>query len=226
MKKIFLFLFLFFSLIPPAFAENVFWSKELKPFDKQNLIVLGGGMAASLQLRPYDRKVRNYQEGNGYLLMGREDAKNISNVSHGFLEFAVAGTMLLTDYREGLKISRALVYTSLSHLTLTKLTNRERPNHKDHNSWPSGHTASMFALAGSLAGSYGAAGAIPGYGAAVLVAASRIKQNNHWISDVAAGAVLGTYWAMVTQGNSSEKDYAIIPVAIDDGMLITYEKSF
>lgn len=215
-----------FFFIPSAFAENVFWSKDMKPLDKENLLFLSGGLAASYGLSPYDRKVRHYQESNGYLLVGKEEAKSISDISDGYLEIGVAGTMLLADYDEGLKISRALLYTTISHTTLKRLTRRERPDHRDHYSWPSGHASSMFALAGSLAGSYGAAGAIPGYAAAGLVAISRIKGNHHWLSDVTAGATIGTYWALVAQGHSSVKDFAIMPVPIDDGMLVTFEKSF
>jgi membrane-associated phospholipid phosphatase len=62
------------------------------------------------------------------------------------------------------------------------------------NSFPSGHTVSAFSLASvfsarsdSLWVSYTV------YGAASLVAVQRVYTRRHWVSDVAAGAFIGTY---------------------------------
>ncbi|MFO7675114.1 MAG: phosphatase PAP2 family protein [bacterium] len=62
------------------------------------------------------------------------------------------------------------------------------------NSFPSGHAAVAFALAGALALAFprwrGRAFALAG-----LVAASRVVLNLHYLSDVIAGALLGLGWA-------------------------------
>lgn len=59
-------------------------------------------------------------------------------------------------------------------------------------SFPSGHTAASFAAATVLAGAYPKAG-LPLYVTATGVGISRIFLGHHFPTDVAAGAVLGTF---------------------------------
>lgn len=68
-----------------------------------------------------------------------------------------------------------------------------------YTSFPSGHTTVAFAAASSLASELHradpSAARVLGpllYGAAAAVGLSRIRDNQHWASDVVAGAVLGT----------------------------------
>ncbi|HUF36583.1 MAG TPA: phosphatase PAP2 family protein [Gemmatimonadales bacterium] len=68
-------------------------------------------------------------------------------------------------------------------------------------SFPSGHTAMAFALATSLSDDIDRPWATVGlYTAAGAVGWSRIHDNRHWLSDVAAGAVLGIASAKFASG--------------------------
>ena len=68
-------------------------------------------------------------------------------------------------------------------------------------SLPSGHTAMAFALATSLSDDIHRPWATVGlYTAAGAVRWSRMNDNRHWLSDVAAGAVLGIVSAKVASG--------------------------
>ncbi|HYC33696.1 MAG TPA: phosphatase PAP2 family protein [Gemmatimonadales bacterium] len=68
-------------------------------------------------------------------------------------------------------------------------------------SLPSGHTAMAFALATSLADDIDRPLATVGlYTAATAVGWSRINDDRHWLSDVAAGAVLGIASAKFASG--------------------------
>jgi membrane-associated phospholipid phosphatase len=68
-------------------------------------------------------------------------------------------------------------------------------------SLPSGHTAMAFALATSLADDIDRPWATVGlYTAAGAVGWSRINDNRHWLSDVAAGAVVGIVSAKFASG--------------------------
>ena len=68
-------------------------------------------------------------------------------------------------------------------------------------SLPSGHTAMAFALATSLADDIDRPWATVGlYTAASAVGWSRINDNRHWLSDVAAGAVVGIVSAKFVSG--------------------------
>jgi membrane-associated phospholipid phosphatase len=62
-----------------------------------------------------------------------------------------------------------------------------------HLSFPSGHTASAFAGATTLSFQYPRWYVIlPSYGLAGIVGGSRLTSNNHWLSDVTVGALIGT----------------------------------
>jgi membrane-associated phospholipid phosphatase len=65
--------------------------------------------------------------------------------------------------------------------------------HADWQSFPSGHTASAFALATALAMEADNTWvSVAAYSAAGLTGWARIYQDRHWTSDVVAGAILGT----------------------------------
>jgi membrane-associated phospholipid phosphatase len=68
---------------------------------------------------------------------------------------------------------------------------RERPNGQDNKSFPSGHASNAFALAAVAERHYGWKVGVPAYLAAGYVGYSRIQQDKHFLSDVAAGATLG-----------------------------------
>jgi lipid A 4'-phosphatase len=65
----------------------------------------------------------------------------------------------------------------------------------DYTSFPSGHTAIVFALAAALALIWRPL-AWPGFALALLVALSRVMVGAHWPSDVLAGAWLGIAWTL------------------------------
>jgi undecaprenyl-diphosphatase len=94
-------------------------------------------------------------------------------------------------------------------LRLKKSANRKRPCAYEQHCWatllppdqfsfPSGHTITAFAVAISLSGFY------PGLAAGLLfcaisIAASRILLGMHFLSDVLAGATIGTGLALVVR---------------------------
>ena len=94
----------------------------------------------------------------------------------------------------------SLVASKVVTPVLKQLSNRARPNEAEGpfefeggSSFPSNHSTQAFAVASVVAAHYdsrwidGAA-----YGLATLVGASRIYHDAHWLSDVVAGAVIGT----------------------------------
>ena len=71
---------------------------------------------------------------------------------------------------------------------------RQRPNKRiSARSLPSGHAASAFAAATALAAvSRSPAQSLVIYGTAAALAGGRVVRHRHWVSDVLAGALLGT----------------------------------
>lgn len=71
---------------------------------------------------------------------------------------------------------------------------RPRPDGSANNSFPSGHTATSFLTATMLYKEYGWRSpwfSIGGYTVATISGVSRILNNKHYMSDIAAGAVIG-----------------------------------
>ena len=83
------------------------------------------------------------------------------------------------------------------------ITARERPDHSNNRSFPSGHTETAFVAAEFLHQEYHHQSvwiSIGGYSAATFVGIARVYNNKHWVSDVVAGAGIGilstkvVYW--------------------------------
>ncbi|MGA8853308.1 MAG: phosphatase PAP2 family protein, partial [Christiangramia sp.] len=69
--------------------------------------------------------------------------------------------------------------------------NKPRPDRSNDNSFPSGHTSTVFHSAGYIHRRYGFKYSIPAYAIAGFTAASRIDSKKHDILDVIAGAAIG-----------------------------------
>ena len=92
-------------------------------------------------------------------------------------------------------LSRDLIRTQVLSQTLTQVikntVRRTRPDESGHRSFPSGHTSATFAAATVLQRHYGWKAGIPAYAFATWVAASRLNEQKHWVSDLPFGAALG-----------------------------------
>jgi membrane-associated phospholipid phosphatase len=76
------------------------------------------------------------------------------------------------------------------------ISNEQRPDKSDYESFPSGHTAEAFVAATFMAKEFGDKSvwySIGAYSAATATAALRILNNKHWISDVLMGAGIGIF---------------------------------
>ncbi len=100
-----------------------------------------------------------------------------------------------TIYNKDAKGSYEFIYSYLlstgTEQALKIAIHRRRPNHGDH-SFPSGHTANGFVSATFLQLRYGYVYSVPMYAAAAAVGYSRIPTKKHWLTDVLAGAAIGT----------------------------------
>lgn len=80
-------------------------------------------------------------------------------------------------------------------------------------SFPSGHTTASFAVASVIATQYRDSKWIPVtvYSVATLAGLSRIYDNKHWLSDVVAGAAIGTLVGNLVSHRSSNSKISAVP---------------
>lgn len=84
-------------------------------------------------------------------------------------------------------------------------------------SFPSGHTAVSFASATVLQRDLGWKVGIPAYAVAAYVAASRVHEKRHFVSDVAFGAVLGIIAGRTVTVGRGDARFAVGPMAAPGG---------
>lgn len=213
------------------------WEDQLRPtikrsYDRGGLTLLAAGTVSTFTVHQYDGKIFDYSEDGGNLLMDHSSAKNFGQLGNGMAGVAIALSQVYLDQENGVKTTQALLLTTVSHTSLSAIVQRERPRNRTDflpwpSSFPSGHTSSAFALAGSMAYSYGWAGGIPAYAAATAIALSRVKENRHWASDIVAGAFIGSYWARAAFNEDQTKEaYLVLPVPIYDGMMLSAVREF
>ncbi len=84
-----------------------------------------------------------------------------------------------------------------------KLLRRRRPHSLfKYNSFPSGHTATSFSGAEILhhqVKKYSPFVSVAGYMIALITAALRLYERKHWMSDIIAGAIIGSISARLSQ---------------------------
>ncbi len=93
---------------------------------------------------------------------------------------------------------------------------RSRPNGEDDESFPSNHATQSFAVATVIATHYGDRRWVRwlAYGTATSVAFARVQHDDHWTSDVIAGAAIGALVGRtVARTNISErKKWSVTPL--------------
>tara|TARA_R110000851_G_scaffold3114_3_gene12695 strand:+ start:76391 stop:76972 length:582 start_codon:yes stop_codon:yes gene_type:complete len=108
------------------------------------------------------------------------------------LPAATLGTSFVIGDNDGAwQFTKGLLLTVGVTYGLKLGVNKQRPDMSNDNSFPSGHTSTVFHSAGYVHRRYGFKYAIPSYALAGFTAASRIDSNKHDILDIVAGAAIG-----------------------------------
>ncbi len=212
------------------------WEDQLKPtlkksVDGKGVTLLAVGTGLTFTTRIYDHKIHDSNNEDG-ILMGKEDAAYWGKLGNGVIGMSLALTQLAFDQSNGLKTVRTLLLATTSQTAISAVARRNRPdNRTDFLPWPSafpsGHATSAYALAGSLAYSYGWPVGVPAYAVASAIGIARIREARHWASDVVAGATIGTFWARASFKADENPDTAmIVPVPVDDGLMLMAVKDW
>ena len=161
-RKIFrklIFLFFLISTSCKSFASELnTWPDETKEVmhhsvDKTGLWILGAGVLATVTAFQFDESTRN--SWRDHQLMPAETSKVGEFWGQGIPEVLIIGSQLYFEPAQGLPSAEGLLLGNLAVQVLKYSIGRERPDHSEKVSMPSGHTQSSFSLATSMTESYG-----------------------------------------------------------------------
>ena len=123
----------------------------------------------------------------------------------------------------GSDLIRAQVLTRVVTQGIKLTVQRTRPDGGNF-SFPSGHSSGTFATATVLQRHFGWKTGVPAYAFATYVAASRLQENRHYLSDVMFGAAIGILAGRtVTIGRGSSR-FAVAPFAANGGVGVALVK--
>jgi membrane-associated phospholipid phosphatase len=164
-----------------------------------NLLILGlayGGSLAIQESGPDDTVEDSFRGGHRTFGNGWRDA--FGAAGDPGTHFALAGLWYLVGqqsqdektYEVGKTLFSALAINGLSTLVGKAASWDDAPNGK-FGAFPSGHTSSAFTVASVMHRAYGPWVGVPLYGLGALVAYQRLESNEHYLSDVVMGGVMG-----------------------------------
>jgi len=126
----------------------------------------------------------------------------------------------------GRDIVRAQLLSQSLVQTLKYTVRRDRPDLSDNKSFPSGHSASMFATATVLQRYYGWKIGAPAYAVGGYVALARMAWNRHHASDVVMGAGFGIASARTVTMSFSKQKFNVGVQPQAGGASINFTKIF
>ncbi len=156
-------------------------------------VVLAGVavMICALPLSVFDTAVFEY-----FKALGAVSLKSVMRLTSETGTGVVLGAIALLAFaamrsrRAAVRVALSLLLATILVSVLKNVITRQRPTAQEFNSFPSGHSASAFAVAGALF-LYLRKWGIPFLAVAAAVAFSRIFCSSHYLSDVVAGTGLG-----------------------------------
>jgi membrane-associated phospholipid phosphatase len=165
---------------------------------KPNLYLALTGGGAAIAVHPFDQTFNirlrsHYDAVNTFFAPGKYAGGTAEQLalSLGTYAFGRAFDEPKVSHL-GMDLLRAQIMAELLVEPLKLATHRQRPDGSNSQSFPSGHAAATFAAATVIGRHLGWKKAALVYGVASYVAASRLHDNVHYLSDVVFGAALGT----------------------------------
>jgi membrane-associated phospholipid phosphatase len=121
----------------------------------------------------------------------------------------------------GADLIRAQIVTQSMTAAIKLSVGRTRPDGTEY-SFPSGHSSVTFATATVLHQNFGWKVGAPAYGLATYVAASRVQDKRHFLSDVAFGAAIGIVGGRAVTVGRGDAKFAVSPAAAPGGAAVRF----
>ena len=200
-------------------------------------VILAIGGAAAAAAHPADENVNRHIVGSaavaGFFKPGKwigaayvqgAAALGLYVVGRYMLPHADGGPKTNKVSHLGFDLLRALAVSQAMTHGIKAAVRRDRPT-GECCAFPSGHASPAFATASVLERHLGYRGAWPTFVIATYVATSRLHDNRHYLSDVLFGASLGIASGWTVVGRHGRSSYALTPVAVPGGMMVSISRT-
>ncbi len=183
-------------------------------------IVAGaGGLAAAIAHNNADQRLDNWvlNRGDASYTAFLQSIGNGWTQGGGALGTWIVGAVWDRPFVEhlGSDLIRAQVLNAVLTQVIKVAADRPRPSGGRH-AFPSGHTSASFASAAVLDAHFGWRVSVPAYSVAALVGWSRIRDREHWLSDVLFGGAVGLIAGRtVTAGH--DRRWIVVPAGTPGG---------
>jgi hypothetical protein len=124
----------------------------------------------------------------------------------------------------GFDLIQAAIVTQTFVQGIKIAVRRDRPT-GECCAFPSGHSTTTFATAAVLERHLGYRAAVPTVLLAAYVAASRLHDNRHFLSDVIFGAALGTASGWTVVGRHGRSVYTMVPIPVRGGVMLAVTRT-
>lgn len=182
----------------------------------ETLEILGAGAGAAAIAHPADARLANWAADQGTSTYTSLGARLGDGWTQGGAALGTYAIGLVTHNRMATHIGSDLIRAQVLNAVLTRglkaAVGRPRPG-GGPDSMPSGHTTASFTSAAVLEAHFGWKAGVPAFAMASFVGWSRIRDHEHFLTDVVVGAAIGVVAGRTVTAGHRGRAWAVIPVA-------------
>ena len=219
-----------------SLAKDTFEDFKAFPRRRSTWVLLGAGLAGAAATHPADRYVETHVVGNDTATTvfgaGKYLGGTYAQVGAGLGLWVVGRYVIPADDETrtnkwshlGFDLMRGQIVSQTLVQAMKHSVRRDRPS-GECCAFPSGHAATAFATAAILERHLGYRGSWPALVGAAYVAASRLVDHRHFLSDVVMGAAIGEAAGWTVVGRHGRSSWTWQPVPVPDGMMIAVART-
>jgi membrane-associated phospholipid phosphatase len=196
---------------------------------RENYAIMTMGLGGAISFRSFDEPLANSRFNTEIGLNGDSPLDTVFEPGQvlGGMAVQVGGAFATYGFGKWLdkpgvaELGRDLVRVQVltqgvTHI-MKRVVRRTRPDDSNKKSFPSGHTSGAFATATVFQRHYGWKAGVPAFSIAGYIAASRVGENKHFLTDLVFGAAVGIAAGRTVTFGRGGTQFELAPLAAPGG---------